>query len=106
MIAFIFCFFNIALFFYINSRYPVWFDSLSLIIQVVQIFLLMGFTVWIFAHSSFKLDLTITIFTIALAGPVFAFYDNVLTSLVRIWKNKRLTNRKEEVLTAQNQDIL
>ena len=105
-IAFIFCFFNIALFFYINSRYPVWFDSLSLIIQVVQIFLLMGFTVWIFAHSSFKLDLTITIFTIALAGPVFAFYDNVLTSLVRIWKNKRLTNRKEGVLTAQNQDIL
>lgn len=105
VIAFIFCFFNIALFFYINSKYPVWFDSVSLIIQVTQILLLMGFTVWIFAHSSFKLDLTITIFTIALAGPVFEFYDNVLTSLVRIWKNKRLTNRKEEVLTTHNQDI-
>lgn len=105
VIAFIFCFFNIALFFYINSKYPVWFDSVSLIIQVTQILLLMFFTVWIFAHSSFKLDLTITIFTIALAGPVFEFYDNVLTSLVRIWKNKRLTNRKEEVLTTQNQDI-
>ena len=105
VIAFIFCFFNIALFFHINSKYPVWFDSVSLIIQVIQILLLMGFTVWIFAHSSFKLDLTMTIFTIALAGPVFAFYDNVLTSLVRIWRNKRLTNRKEEVLTTQNQDI-
>jgi CHASE2 domain-containing sensor protein len=105
VIAFIFCFFNIALFFYINSKYPVWFDSVSLIIQVTQILLLMGFTVWIFAHSSFKLDLTLTIFTIALAGPVFEFYDNVLTSLVRIWKNKRLTNRKEEVLTTHNQDI-
>lgn len=104
--AFIFCFFNIALFFYINSKFPVWFDSFSLVIQVLQILLLMGFTVWIFAHSSFKLDLTLTIFTIALAGPVFEFYDNVLTSLLRIWKNKRLTNRKEEVLTAQNQDIL
>jgi CHASE2 domain-containing sensor protein len=105
VIAFIFCYFNIALFFYINSKYPVWFDSVSLIIQVTQILLLMGFTVWIFGHSSFKLDLTITIVTIALAGPVFEFYDNVLTSLVRIWKNKRLTNRKEEVLTNQNQDI-
>jgi CHASE2 domain-containing sensor protein len=105
LIAFVFCFFNIALFFYINARYPVWFDSLSLIIQVVQILLLMGFTVWIFYYSSFKLDLTITIVTIALAGPVFAFYDNVLTSLLRIWKNKRLTNRQEEVLTTQHQDI-
>jgi CHASE2 domain-containing sensor protein len=105
VIAFILCYLNIALFFYINSKYPVWFDSVSLIIQVTQILLLMGFTVWIFAHSSFKLDLTIAIFTIALAGPVFEFYDNVLTSLLRIWKNKRLTNRREEVLTTQNQDI-
>jgi hypothetical protein len=93
------------LFFYINAKYPVWFDSVSLIIQVIQIILLMGFTVWIFGHSSFKLDLTIAIVTIALAGPVFEFYDNVLTSLLRIWKNKRLTNRKEQVLTPQNQDI-
>ena len=104
-VAFIFCFFNIALFFYINSKYPVWFDSVSLVIQVIQILLLMAFTVWIFAHSSFKLDLTIAIFTIALAGPVFEFYDNVLNSLVRIWQNKRLTNRNEEVLTSQNHDI-
>jgi CHASE2 domain-containing sensor protein len=104
-IAFIFCFLNMALFFHINAKYPVWFDSLSLIIQVAQILLLMGLTVMIFGSASFKLDLTITIVTIALAGPVFAFYDNVLTSLVRIWKNKRLTNRQEKVLTTQNQDI-
>jgi CHASE2 domain-containing sensor protein len=105
VIAFVFCFFNIALFFYINEKFPVWFDSLSLIIQVMQILLLMGLTIWVFGSIRFKLDLTLTIFTIALAGPVFEFYDNVLTSLLRIWKNKRLTNRKEEVLTTQNQDI-
>jgi len=105
VIAFIFCFFNIALFFYINAKFPVWFDSLSLGIQVGQIVLLMGFAIWIFSESAFKLDLTITLIAIALAGPTFAFYDNVLTSLVRIWKNKRLTNRKEKVLTTQNQDI-
>ncbi|MEX2230909.1 MAG: CHASE2 domain-containing protein [Cyclobacteriaceae bacterium] len=106
LIAFVFCFFNIALFFYINSKFPVWFDSLSLLIQVTQIVLLMGFTIWIFAEATFKLDLTLTLIAIALAGPVFAFYDNIVTSLVRNWQNKRLTNRKEEVLTPQNQDIL
>ena len=105
VIAFIFCYFNIALFFYINSKFPVWFDSVSLVIQVLQIVLLMGFTIWIFSESDFKLDLTITLVAIALAGPTFEFYDNVLYSLVRIWQNKRLTNRREEVLTTQNQDI-
>lgn len=105
LIAFIFCFFNVALFFYINDKFPVWFDSVSLILQVLQIVLLMGFTVWFFAESTFKLDLTITLAAIALAGPTFEFYDNVVTSLVRIWKNRRLTNRTEEVLTAQEQDI-
>ncbi|HET7179823.1 MAG TPA: CHASE2 domain-containing protein [Chryseosolibacter sp.] len=105
VIAFIFCYFNIALFFYINEKFPVWFDSLSLLIQVVQIILLMFATVMIFARYTFKLDLTLTLLTIALAGPCFEFYDNVLTSWLRIWKDKRLTNRKEDVLTPQNQDI-
>ena len=105
VIAFVFCYFNIALFFFINSRFPVWFDSVSLVIQVIQIVLLMGFSIWIFSKSDFKLDLTITMAAIALAGPTFEFYDNVLYSLVRIWRNRRLTNRKEEVLTTQNQEI-
>jgi CHASE2 domain-containing sensor protein len=105
VIAFIFCYFNIALFFYINSRFPVWFDSVSLVIQVLQIVLLMGFTIWIFSKSAFKLDLTLTMVAIALAGPTFEFYDNVLYSLVRIWRNKRLTNREAEVLTPQNEDV-
>lgn len=106
LIAFVFCFFNIALFFYINDKYPVWFDSVSLVIQVVQIVVLMLLTVMVFGYWSFKLDLTIAIVTIALAGPVFAFYDNVLTTSVRNLKNKRLTKRKAEVLTTHDQDIL
>lgn len=105
LIAFIFCFFNIALFFRINARLPVWFDSVSLIIQITEIVLLMGFTIWIFSESAFKLDLTLALAAIALTGPCFEFYNNVLYSLVRIWQDKRLTNRKKQVLTPQNQDI-
>jgi CHASE2 domain-containing sensor protein len=104
LIAFIFCYLNMALFFYINAKIPVWFDSVSLLIQVLQIVLLMGATILIFTSSTFKLDLTLTIGVIALTGPCFAFYDNILTSLVRNWQ-KRLTNRKHPVLTTENQDI-
>jgi len=105
LIAFVFCFLNVALFFYINDKYPVWFDSVSLVIQVVQILLLMALTVLVFARWTFKLDLTIAIVTIALAGPVFEFYDNVVTTIVRNLKNNRLTKRKEGVLTTRDQDI-
>jgi CHASE2 domain-containing sensor protein len=105
LIAFFFCFFNIALFFYINSRFPVWFDSVSLSLQVLEIVFLMGFTIWIFNIGNFKLDLTIALAAIALSGPSFEFYDNVLYSLVRIWRNKRLTNQPKEVLTTQNEEI-
>ena len=82
-----------------------WFDSVSLVIQLVQILLLMALTVMVFARWTFKLDLTIAIVTIALAGPVFEFYDNVLTTILRNLKNNRLTKRKEEVLTTHDQDI-
>lgn len=105
LIAFVFCYLNIALFFFINSKFPVWFDSLSLLIQIVQIVLLMGFTIWIFSGASFKLDLSVTLIAIAVAGPCFEIYDNLLnTGLVRIWRN-RLTNTRDKVLTTQKQEI-
>jgi len=105
VLAFLFCYVNMLVFFYINARFPVWFDTFSLLIQVVQIIALMFVTVLVFAHADFKLDLTLTIFTIAFAGPSFEFYDNILnTGLVRIWQ-KRLTKRKKEVLTTQDTEI-
>lgn len=78
LIAVIFCFLNIMVFIWINERFPLWFDSVSLVLQVLQIVMLMGFTIWFFAASNFKLDLTITLGTIAAAGPGFEFYYNVL----------------------------
>lgn len=104
-IAFIFCYLNIVLFFYINDKFPIWFDSMSLMIQLIQIIMLMGFTIWIFSAANFKLDLTITLLAIAIAGPCFEVYDNLLnTGLVRIWREK-LTKRKPAVLTTDKQEI-
>ncbi len=104
-LAALFCFLNIALFFYINARFPVWFDSFSLLIQLAQILSIMALTVYVFAEANFKLDLTITIFTIVFAGPCFEFYDNILnTGLVRIWQ-KRFTKRKKDVLTTEDAEI-
>jgi CHASE2 domain-containing sensor protein len=98
LIAFLFCFVNIAVFFWINHKAPLWFDSVSLMLQVLQIALLMGFTIYLFAGSSFKLDLTLTLAAIAAAGPCFEFYHNVLSpALARLWL-KLFTKKENEVL--------
>jgi len=98
LIAFLFCFVNIAVFFWINQKAPLWFDSVSLMLQVLQIVLLMGFTIYLFAGSGFKLDLTITLAAIAAAGPCFEFYHNVLSpALARLWL-KLFTKKENEVL--------
>jgi hypothetical protein len=69
------------------------------VIQVLQIVLLMGFTIWLFAASNFKLDLTLTLATIAAVGPCFEFYFNVLRpGVARLWVNvvKRLPKANQE----------
>jgi CHASE2 domain-containing sensor protein len=101
LVAIIFCFLNVVIFIWINQRFPLWFDSLSLMLQVLQIVLLMGFTIWFFAASSFKLDLTLTLGTIAAVGPCFEFYYNVLRpGLERLWS--RFTKGRRTVLTTEN----
>jgi CHASE2 domain-containing sensor protein len=100
LMAFIFCFANISIFYVINKKYPLWFDSVSLLIQVLQIVLLMAFTIELFALSSFKLDLTLTLATIAAVGPSFEFYFNVLSpALSRLWlkTGAKFTNKPFEV---------
>lgn len=103
IIAFILCFLNVTLFFYINDRFPVWFDSVSLSVQIIEIVLLMGLTIWVFNLWDFKLDLTLTIGVVALSGPVFEFYDNIMISLLQIWHKNRLTKRSENVLTPEEE---
>lgn len=103
LIAIIFCFLNVVIFYGIHRRLPLWFDSLSLLLQVLQIVLLMGFTIWLFAESSFKLDLTMTLGTIAAVGPCFEFFFNVLRpGMARLWYRygHRFTKREKVVLTS------
>jgi CHASE2 domain-containing sensor protein len=104
LIAVIICFLNVVIFYGIHRRLPLWFDSLSLLLQVLQIVLLMGFTIWLFSESSFKLDLTMTLGTIAAVGPCFEFFFNVLRpGMARVWYRyrHRFTKKGEVVLTPQ-----
>ena len=94
LIASILCILTVALFKVIDDKLPIWYDALSVIVQIVQILLISGLVVWIFLISSVKLDLTLSMAVIALVGPCY----DLLKPLQTITENW-LTKRRERVLT-------
>ncbi|MBI1768091.1 MAG: CHASE2 domain-containing protein [Bacteroidetes bacterium] len=85
---------TVALFIKIDEKLPIWYDALSVIIQVVQILLISGLVVYSFVTFAVKLDLTIAMAVTALVGPCY----DLLKPLQNLIET-RLTKRKLEVLT-------
>jgi CHASE2 domain-containing sensor protein len=101
-IAFILVFLNVMLFTYITQRNAVWFDSLSLLIQVIQVVILSYLMVQVIAWSNFKLNLTLTLAAIALVGTCFELYGSVvkrvfgfLVERIPLLSGKRLLTNQE-----------
>jgi CHASE2 domain-containing sensor protein len=80
-IAFFVCFLNVALFGWIDRKFPVWFDGLSVIIQVFEIILVSGLVVFVFASYNLKLNLTLAIASMALVGPCFDIFKSLEKTL-------------------------
>ncbi len=99
-IAFIVCFLNVALFWWIYKISPDWFDGVSVIIQLLQIILISFLMIYFFNWYSFKLNLTSTLAALALVGTCFELYQSVILKFIE-WVSDRLTKRKSGVLTTE-----
>jgi CHASE2 domain-containing sensor protein len=97
-IAIIICFFTVSLFIIIDTRLPMWFDTLSVIIQVFQILAISGLIVYAFAFWSFVLELTFTLAASALVGPCYDIYKG-FQNQINIWRHKQITKTESEVLS-------
>lgn len=99
-IAIILCFVNIVLFAYIHRRFPIWFDTVSLGIQLIQILFFLILVPYVFYWFTFKLEITIALLALALAGPCFEIYISILKNGAKFVINRfLLTKREEEVLS-------
>lgn len=102
-VSFLIVLLNVALFFWINKKAAIWFDALSLIVQVVQFAAIFLIIVLFFSWYSFKLNLTVTLAAIALVGTCFELYNSVLKGFFSFLaelgfsKHSSLTNEKERV---------
>lgn len=97
VIAVILCFLNVLLFWWLDKNFPLLYDALSVIIQLIQILLVSLTTIYIFAYFNLKLDLSLTMAAVALIGPCFDIYKGVENLIL-----KRLTTAREPVLTTQD----
>jgi CHASE2 domain-containing sensor protein len=104
-IAFSLVFLNVMLFTLIVRRIPVWFDSLSLLVQVIQVVIMGYLMVQVMTWSNFKLNLTLSLAAVALVGTCFELYGTlvkrVLGSLVLriplLSRNEVLTKKESGV---------
>jgi CHASE2 domain-containing sensor protein len=100
VIATIACFLNVLLFYWIDKNWPMIYDGLSVIIQIVEIFIVGVIIIKCFEMFSLKLELSLTMAALALIGPCFDIYKGIENILI-----SRLTPKPEEVLTPQEQEI-
>jgi CHASE2 domain-containing sensor protein len=101
LMAFIFCFLNVALFSLINSRLPAWYDGITKSLQLIQLVAYSFLMVMIFHKFSFKLNITLTLAAVALVGDVFEIYNNVFKAIfLKIKARLGLTKKVDQVLTS------
>lgn len=98
LIAILVCFLTVALFMTIDEKLPIWYDALSVIIQLVLIAILMFIIIYVFADYSMKLELDLTIGIIALVGPCYDIFKSVQNEI-----NKQLTKRRQRVLKQESE---
>lgn len=90
IIATLVCILTVALFKVIDEKLPIWYDALSVIIQIVQILIISGLVVYTFSVSNLKLDLTLSMAVTALVGPCYDLLKPLQTILEQ-WLTKRRT---------------
>ncbi len=99
MFAILICFINVALFWVIFQKTPILFDTLSLSLQLVQLAAFALLIPYVFYWYQLKLDITIGLATLALAGPCFEIYTSIIVLGIADLKKRWLTRKQKQVLT-------
>lgn len=95
-IAFVVLLLTAALFFKIEETLPIWYDLLSLLIQVALFVLFSFIMIMAFSKYSIKLNFTLTLAAAAFVGTCFELYNGGILRLYHVVSN-RFTKPKDDV---------
>jgi CHASE2 domain-containing sensor protein len=104
-IAILLVFLNVVLFAIITRRNAIWFDSLSLLIQVIQVVILSYLMVQVLSWSNFKLNLTLSLAAVALVGTCFELYGSVVKRVFEFFAGKVAQLSAKRAITNQESGV-
>ncbi len=84
--AILICFLNVLLFNVIYYRLPLWYDGLTKLIQLVEVLVVFFIIVMVFHYFSYKINITLGIVAILLAGDSLEVYQGVGKNTYRLLK--------------------
>src|SRR5690606_38575282 len=93
-VAFVLCVLNMALFLQIMNRLPDWYDGITKLNQVIEIFLFTVLMVLVFHWFNLKMDMGLTLAAIALAGDTLEVYAGVVKNAFIRLKHRMVLARK------------
>jgi CHASE2 domain-containing sensor protein len=88
IIAFVLVFFTSAIFFKIEENIPIWYDLLSLFIQVALFIILSLALILTFSYYSYKLEFTLPLAAVALVGTCFELYKGGVLGTIEYFRSK------------------
>lgn len=97
IIGFILCYLNVLLFTIVYKRMGAWYDGITKVFQVLEVILILFIIIELFAYNSFKLELTVGLFAIALAGDLLEIYYGVIRNVI-LKVVDRLTSKRKKVV--------
>ena len=83
LLGILLCYLNVVLFILIHRKIPKWYDGLTKLIQLIELILIFYVIVVIFHAYSYKLNLTLAIISILLAGDFLEIYFGVIKNTVK-----------------------
>jgi len=87
VVAFFMLFFNVLLFTIIYYKYSSWYDGVTKLIQLTQALIFVFLIILFFHWFSYKLDLTLTIIVVLLAGDVLeVYYGFIMNAYCKVLK--------------------
>ncbi len=86
----IICFLNVMVFTWIYYRLPKWYDGLTKLIQLVEILVIMFLVVIIFNYFNYKLNPSVTLFSVALASDSLEVFFGVIKNLFNKQERRNL----------------
>ncbi|MEQ8303170.1 MAG: CHASE2 domain-containing protein [Cytophagales bacterium] len=81
------CFINVYLFTVIYMKKQLWYDGMTKLIQIVEVILILFLIIVIFHEFQYKLNITLGIVAVLLAGDALEVYQGVIKNLYRSIEN-------------------